>query len=572
MRKNVALKVCAVLAFATCMSVGVATVNGAAETAAPQMTCVGASTKIVSDLKDSGLAFKYSLNTELFANTTANEVAFNEGVSAGVIVCPNELIPANFNVADEQTYGSTVKKAEIEAGYWGLNADETAMEGIVYLYNIPDLDYDTEVTAIGYVTVDGATTYTEPTVRTMAYVAQEALADTSEEWTEDQEGILDGFLTLKPWFSATDNVGAKVMTKSDFFTEVAANSETAADENKVTISDADKQLINDTFGDFVYATTAGRRIYGPRLQFSRTYIDTVFADPTVEEFRFEIYSNNGIYDYRMCWGNWGGDEIKQWNIKSAGGINHIRITRADYEEYVAKARIGKNPNTPDGDDPFGLKMYMKESDGTHTYNTVLVVGNFRTWSWNLEELTVDFEDGKNPVIVEPRTAYEDYNIYYKSAVQKLADIEEFSGVDGADNPDFGSYGYATLAPSVLRWGEITISRVYLDDVFTNANVTAVSFDILSNKAIQRMWVWNNTWGEGDSMRVGSWSITPSGCISSDTSHDFRKGTCQITRDLYNALKVGADLSLELVGTAGDDYVGSANSMIYFDNFTPVLAE
>ncbi len=198
MKRNKMIKICAVTALASCLTAGLGVVAASASTGEPTdsskiMTFGGAATKIVSDLKDSGLAFKYELDKSVFANTAAGEVAFATGASAGIIVSV-EGLPADFDARDESTYGGA-KKFAIGAEYWGLNEGETKMQGFAYLYNIPNVEYDTEVTAIGYVTTSEGTTYTAAEKRSMAYVAHEAIKDESDKApTAEQKLLLDGFL------------------------------------------------------------------------------------------------------------------------------------------------------------------------------------------------------------------------------------------------------------------------------------------------------------------------------------------------------------------------------------------
>ncbi len=565
MKKNVTLKVCAALAFATCLSAGVATATAeVSANAATQMTCLGASTKIVSNLQDSGLAFKYSLDSDLFASTDVGTVAFDTGVSAGVIICPGDL-PEGFDVTDAETYGSMVKAFDVPANYWSMNAESGEMEGIVYLYNIPNLDYDTEVTAIGYVTAAGETTYTDPTVRTMAYVAQQSIE--KDNLTDDQKSVLKGFYTIKDYYGAS--LLFEPMQKSDFFTKVEENSATAADENKVTISDEHKAAINETFGDYVYATTAGVKSYCSVLLFTREYVDAVFADDSVMSFEFDLYCNNRVMDYRVAWGTAGTAALVAHNV-GTNGVFTVSISRSDYYTFceTVDASNEKDPNTTNGKFAFSIMIYAKESDGTVLKNNVYVAGNFRVTNWYLEDYVVDFEDGKASPYIVAGTGSTD--IYTSMAAQSFSSISVLSKY--ADTK-FGNYGWATTeAMSLRNMGVITISREYLDAVFANPDVESITFDVACQRAIQRfrLYVGDSTLSEGDKV----WATKPNLCgTNADTSGVFYNGTCLITRAAYeklNTVSTTADLTLRLITHTDSGYAANTDSRIYFDNFTPVL--
>ncbi len=547
MKKNTIVKVCAVLAFATCMSVGVATTSAAADTAvSTQMTCLGASTKIVSDIADSGMAFKYSLDSELFASTAAGSVAFDTGVSAGVIVCPEEL-PANFVAGDTTTYGDSVKAFEMAAGYWGLNATSGEMEGIAYLYNIPGIEYDTEVTAIGYVTVDGVTTYTAPTVRTMAYVAQESLAN--DTLTEDQTKTLNGFLSVKQYYD--NSLSLEIMETSAF----TAN-----------IPETDKEAVEATFGNYVYGITEETISWGKMVSLSRTYLDNAFADENVTSVEFDYYSKNKVQDYRFAYGTSGTDSLGIEIDVGKSGVLTCEITREQYNTFCTTTKDKNDPT--EGREtkfPLTIRIYVAKdttnptaNENGHPTDNLICVGNFRPVipePWDINDYIIDFEDGQASPYFTTTKAHSNGN--------SLANLKVLtSDIFGSESKVFG-----LEKAEAIGFTYFDISKSYLDAVFANEKVQSLDFDVyMSNPNTSGgvRFMWNST----NQLKVND--------VSCQYVKKAGQYTISITRDAYNTYVNNlADLTGTPTTTAFTLRIystnGTATSLIYFDNFTPVLA-
>ncbi len=542
MKRGTMKKICSALLFTACLSAGVgfsAFTSAAAAALSTPMTCLGASTKIVSDIKDSGLAFKYSLDSELFANTAAGSVAFDSGVSAGVIVCPEEL-PVGFVAGNTATYGDSVKTFETAASYWRKNGTSGEMEGIVYLYNIPGIEYDTEVTSIGYVTVDGVTTYTAPTVRSMAYVAQKSLAN--DTLTEDQEKILNKFLSVKGYYS--NSLPLEIMPTTAF----TAN-----------IPETDKAAVEGAFGSYVYGVTAGQVCYGGSFALSRAYLDDAFADPETLAVEFDYYCNNKVDNYRFAYGTSGTTQIGSSISVKASGVLRGSVTREVYELFCAETEGKADPNADrDTKFPLNIRFYVAKDSASpnanengHLTNNFICVGNFRLVTF-ADAYTIDFEEGASPYIHgndHKNSIYDDYMTVCQSDV-----FGKTSYVLATKE------GAAAELENGLRFKCFTVDRAYLDAVFANGKTEGLAFDVYANKTIQYLAYYCNN--NGTSLNISTDRVTA----------NVAK-TITITRETYRALvaKGEYDLDIRMIGLKGDDgYIGSAEARVYFDNFRPVM--
>ncbi len=127
----------------------------------------GASIRYKSDSDESQNGIRFIIAMK------ASEVANLDGhtVTAGVLLAgTNELDGAALtvdNAAKNVTFDIETEWAEVEVD------GETYVQMVVYVHSIPETDYATAITTVGYICVDGTYIYSEAKSRSISYVAQE---------------------------------------------------------------------------------------------------------------------------------------------------------------------------------------------------------------------------------------------------------------------------------------------------------------------------------------------------------------------------------------------------------------
>ena len=181
---------CAALSIA-CIGAGVLNYSGASAVAenSEEFLVAGASVKYVHDVAaiedQDGLRFAVVVKNDVFESwLNATQTGFAEGVSVGALVLPKDLA-----MGEELTHSTEVKQVENQAGildrefafadfmdsyYEDYSGYKMAF---VYLYDIPVDSYNREYMVSAYQMQDDEMVYTETISRSIAWVADKAIAD-----------------------------------------------------------------------------------------------------------------------------------------------------------------------------------------------------------------------------------------------------------------------------------------------------------------------------------------------------------------------------------------------------------
>lgn len=162
-------------------------------------------TSAVGGVDSNGMRFTFEMSEaqykSLLVDSEAETKAFKEGVSVGALVVPTLQIGENETgetvTTDDVVNCTATATQEIPFAKW-IYADseiegkeEKVYYACAYLYNLPAVAYDAEISACAYITTNEGTVYTNTTTRTMSYVAGAALE--SGEY-ESSETVLKGYI------------------------------------------------------------------------------------------------------------------------------------------------------------------------------------------------------------------------------------------------------------------------------------------------------------------------------------------------------------------------------------------
>lgn len=170
----------------------------------------GAAVRLVSKApEDSGIRFTSSITAEMVATAKAN--AKDGKVTYGTILVPTEkLATTDFTVPALEA--NAVKYQNIVADEGLEGSDETGYTLKCALIRIKASHYDMALSArayVSYVDANGRTVYIYSAYnealnsRSISYVAEKALADTTQNYSPAQIEILNGYLTKSPAESGT---------------------------------------------------------------------------------------------------------------------------------------------------------------------------------------------------------------------------------------------------------------------------------------------------------------------------------------------------------------------------------
>lgn len=147
-----------------------------------------------------GIRFEYVIEKD-----TYDDLAKNEGFKTGLIILPERLVPAgglDINSAKKLVLDTT------GAGFTE-ERDGGAYRFKGYIFNIPNTEYETRLSARAFVYYNGEYTYSETITRSVRYVAERAYcsADTTPEQKEklktfvreNFDRLLDGKISDIEW-------------------------------------------------------------------------------------------------------------------------------------------------------------------------------------------------------------------------------------------------------------------------------------------------------------------------------------------------------------------------------------
>ena len=162
-------------------------------------------TSEVGGVDNNGIRFVFEMSKDQFnsllVNPEATTKAFKEGVSVGAMVVPTAVMGENVTgetvTTDDVVNCVATATQAIPVQKWTYadsvveGKEEKVYYACAYLYNLPAVAYDAEISACAYITTGEGTVYTEVTTRSMSYVAGAAL-DAGEH--VGSEGILQNYI------------------------------------------------------------------------------------------------------------------------------------------------------------------------------------------------------------------------------------------------------------------------------------------------------------------------------------------------------------------------------------------
>lgn len=147
----------------------------------------GASVRIDAD-GENGIKFPVYMTVDAYEN-------MGDVLETGTLVIPTDILDGELTVETENA-----SKAVTTDG-WGKVTDGGTeyYSSLAYLWDIPVSSYTREITAVGYLKYsDTEYVYTEPVSKSFNEVATAALADSTQDWTTDEEAVLNSYLQKAP--------------------------------------------------------------------------------------------------------------------------------------------------------------------------------------------------------------------------------------------------------------------------------------------------------------------------------------------------------------------------------------
>ena len=174
------LCIAAVMCFSTAIIIGHKAFAAETVAAESDYQVYGGSVKI-ADARGAGVKF-HVVMTENYFRTYGTigedgKGTLNSGVQTGTLLLPHRLTNGQNLTVGGTGYGAAVSDSDTSEIWRKVKLNGTDyMQSVVYLYNIPDTDYGTEISVRGYVLSGGEYTYTaQKDVISMSYVAKAAL-------------------------------------------------------------------------------------------------------------------------------------------------------------------------------------------------------------------------------------------------------------------------------------------------------------------------------------------------------------------------------------------------------------
>ena len=194
------LCIAAVMCFSTAIIIGHKAFAAETVAAESDYQVYGGSVKI-ADARGAGVKF-HVVMTENYFRTYGTigedgKGTLNSGVQTGTLLLPHRLTNGQNLTVGGTGYGAAVSDSDTSEIWRKVKLNGTDyMQSVVYLYNIPDTDYGTEISVRGYVLSGGEYTYTaQKDVISMSYVAKAALKSGDISLSEaDKTNIQETYL------------------------------------------------------------------------------------------------------------------------------------------------------------------------------------------------------------------------------------------------------------------------------------------------------------------------------------------------------------------------------------------
>ncbi|MDY5820872.1 MAG: DUF4838 domain-containing protein, partial [Candidatus Borkfalkiaceae bacterium] len=152
----------------------------------------GASIRYITENNEGNLRFDLKISkTVLEGYLNDNKTELKGGVELGVVVCPSDLLPTNFNsntALDYVSESGPVIKRVLPFHCW--KEEDDSFKSSVYFLNMPEQSFNRNIMCICWIDDNGSITYSSPIERSIAYVAKAAMPKA----TEYQAYILDKYL------------------------------------------------------------------------------------------------------------------------------------------------------------------------------------------------------------------------------------------------------------------------------------------------------------------------------------------------------------------------------------------
>ena len=189
-------------------------------------------TSSVGGVDNNGMRFVFEMSTtqyeSLLVDPQAETKAFREDVSVGALVVPTAQIGVNETgetvTTDDVVNCKATARQEIPFAKWKYadsemdGKEEKVYYACAYLYNLPPVAYDAEISACAYITTSEGTVYTNVSTRTMSFVADAALD--SGKYT-DSETVLKGYIpTLEEKLYSIDDATLDLSDLKGTVTEI----------------------------------------------------------------------------------------------------------------------------------------------------------------------------------------------------------------------------------------------------------------------------------------------------------------------------------------------------------------
>jgi len=155
----------------------------------------------VTTEEDNGIGIRFEMK--------AKEEFIASAQDMGFVIVPTKYVAegAQLNVTTDKAVINPKHAADWKA----IDGEEGYKKASVYVYGIPDMDKDTELSAVGYAKVDGEYQYTETVKRSMKYIAVAASID--ENQTDEVRSAVERY-TDKGNVAYFDNAEVKALIGS----------------------------------------------------------------------------------------------------------------------------------------------------------------------------------------------------------------------------------------------------------------------------------------------------------------------------------------------------------------------
>lgn len=185
----------------------------------------GASLRKPDETYGEGVKFHVVMEESVFNGIPENAVT-------GVKILPEALLEENETL--ENTTNATVVDKQVPKSGWFKN-DEAQMELIVYVYNIPQINYGTDLAVISYVTATpteagaAVTEYTQQNIFALAEVAQIAKDSETDQSEKDK---LKNYYTFDYTAYGEDGINAIQSGEAEYGDRLSLREPVSEDEQK----------------------------------------------------------------------------------------------------------------------------------------------------------------------------------------------------------------------------------------------------------------------------------------------------------------------------------------------------